>query len=237
MSKPTNYYVKHKRRILWELNLVSKSARPVIGEYFDEPADILLAEAHREFEDLIPQLPYVGGKQPFTEFVVFTGMFLALYRVNKARGKTIEQTGEIIFKSGEAFIKLFPSFLIRLLIPVNFSPRYIDRIRKGAVETQARRYPDGNVLNFVEGDGKTFDYGVDYLECASCKFLAKQGASEIAPYLCPVDILYSEALGWGLTRTMTLAEGAPKCDFRFKRGGKTNVAVPEALRKIVTRCE
>lgn len=233
MPEPTNYYVKHKRRILWELSLVSKSARPVIGEYFDERADILLAEARREFEDLIPQLPYVGGIQPFTEFVVFTGMFLALYRVSKGRGKTIEQTGEMIFKSGEAFLKFFPSFLLRQLIPVNFSRRYIDRIRKGAVESQERRYPDGNVLSFVEGDGRNFDYGVDYLECASCKFFAKQGASEIAPYLCPVDILYSEALGWGLTRTMTLAEGAPKCDFRFKRGGKTNVAVPQSLQALI----
>ena len=234
MSEPTNYYLKHKRRILWELSLVTKSARSVIDAYFDEPADILLAEARREFEDLIPQLPYVGGKQPSTEFVVFTGMLLALYRVSKARGKTIEQTGEIIFKSGDAFLKLFPPFLLRLLIPVSFSRRYIDRIRQGAVESQMRRYPDGNVLSFVEGDGRTFDYGIDYLECASCKFFAKQSASEIAPYLCPVDILYSEALGWGLTRTMTLAEGAPKCDFRFKRGGKTNVAVPVSLREIVT---
>jgi len=64
MSEPTNYYVKHKRRILWELSLVTKSARPVIGEYFDEPVEILLAEARREFEDLIPQLPYVGGNSP-----------------------------------------------------------------------------------------------------------------------------------------------------------------------------
>lgn len=32
-------------------------------------------------------------------------------------------------------------------------------------------------------------------------------------------------LGWGLMRTMTLAEGAPKCNFRFKRGGNTNVAM------------
>ena len=233
MSEPKNYYVKHKRRILWELDLVAKSARPVMDEYFDEPADIVLTEARRDFEGLLPQLPYVGGKQPFTEFIVFSGMFLAMYRVSMARGKTIEQSGEIIFKSGEAFLKLFPTFLLRLLIPVNFSRRYIDRIRKGAVESHARRYPDGNVLNFVEGDGKNFDYGVDYLECASCKFFAKQGASEIAPYLCPVDILYSEALGWGLTRTMTLAEGADKCDFRFKKGGRTNVAVPEALREVV----
>jgi hypothetical protein len=96
-------------------------------------------------------------------------------------------------------------------------------------------YPDDYVYNFIPGDGKTFDYGVDYIECASCKFLAKHGAPELAPYLCPVDILYSKALGWGLTRTMTLAEGADKCDFRFKQGRPTNVAVPAAMRSVIAR--
>ncbi|MCJ7583343.1 MAG: L-2-amino-thiazoline-4-carboxylic acid hydrolase, partial [Anaerolineales bacterium] len=71
------------------------------------------------------------------------------------------------------------------------------------------------------------------LECASCKFLAKQGAPELSPYLCPVDILYSDALGWGLMRTQTLAEGAPKCDFRFKKGGKTKVAMPASLQNVI----
>lgn len=237
MSELTNYYVKHRRRFLLEFNLVTKSARSVIDQHFDEDADALLAETRREFESLIPQLPYIGGQQPFTEFVVFTGMLLAIYRVSKARGKTVEQTGVLIHEIGRAFLKSFPPFILRLFIPVNFSPRYLDRLRKRAIESHARPYLDGYVINFVEGDGKTFDYGVDYLECASCKFLAKQGAPEIAPYLCPVDILYSDALGWGLTRTQTLAEGADKCDFRFKRGGKTNVAVPEALRAVVTQME
>ncbi len=118
---------------------------------------------------------------------------------------------------------------------MNFSRYYLNRLRKRAIESHQREYPDGYVYDFIEGDGKTFDYGVDYIECASCKFLARQGASELAPYLCPVDILYSEALGWGLMRTQTLAEGDSKCDFRFKKGGPTNVAVPDEMQAIVAR--
>lgn len=45
----------------------------------------------------------------------------------------------------------------------------------------------------------------------------------------PADILYSRALGWGLTRTTMLAEGAERCDFRFRQGAETQVAVPEPL--------
>ena len=232
----SNYYIARKKRFLTELDLVAKSARPVIDRYFgDEHARALTAETRREFENLIPQLPYIGGKQPFTEFIVFTGMLLAVYRVSIAQGKTVEQTGELVYEIGRAFLKTSPVFLLRPLTPLKFSRRSWNRLQKRAIESHARKYPDDYVYDFVEGDGTTFDYGVDYIECTSCKFLAKQGAPELAPYLCPVDILFSKALGWGLLRTMTLAEGADKCDFRFMKGGQTSVAVPAALQHVVAR--
>jgi hypothetical protein len=160
-------------------------------------------------------------------------MLLAVYRVSKAHGKTVEQTGDLVYEIGRAFLKSSPAFLARLSGNMNFSRLYLSRLRKRAIESHQRKYPDDYVFNFVEGDGQTFDYGVDYLEWASCKFLAKQGAPELAPYLCPVDILYSKSLGWGLTRTMTLAEGAERCDFRFKKGGKTKVAVPASMQNVI----
>lgn len=233
MPDPANYYTAHKKRFLWEFNLAARAGRSVIDRYYGEDANALIAETRREFEALIPQLPYIGGEQPSTEFVVFTGLLLAIYRVNKTYGKTVEQTGEMVFEIGGAFIDSFPTFLIQLFMPLNFSLRAMDRMQKEAIKSQQRKYPEGNVIDFIKGDGKNFDYGVDYLECASCKFLTKQGAPELTAYLCPVDIHFSRALGWGLTRTMTLAEGADRCDFRFKKGGETNVAVPAALQHLV----
>jgi len=233
MTNQSNYYIGHKKRFLWEFDLVARSARSVVEEHFDKDAGVFIAETRQEFEAMIPQFPFIGGKQPHTEFIAFTGMLLAVYRVNTMHGKTVEQTGEMVFEMGRAFLDSLPTFLLRLFMPLNFSQRAMDRIRKAATESQQRKYAEGNVIVFVEGDGKNFDYGVDYLECASCKFLTKQGVPELAPYLCPVDIHYSRALGWGLTRTMTLAEGADRCDFRFKKGGPTNVAVPAALQHLV----
>jgi len=234
MSNPSNYYIARKARFLREFDLVAKSARSVLNEYFvGENVNRLLAETRREFEALIPQLPYIGGKQPFTEFIVFTGMLLAVYRVSKAHGKTVERTGDLVYEIGRAFLKSSPAFLARFFGGMNFSRFYLRRLRKRAIESHQRKYPDDYVFNFVEGDGQTFDYGVDYIECASCKFLAKQGAPELTPYLCPVDILYSKSLGWGLTRTMTLAEGAERCDFRFKKGGKTKEAVPASMQNVI----
>ncbi|MES0344763.1 MAG: L-2-amino-thiazoline-4-carboxylic acid hydrolase, partial [Anaerolineales bacterium] len=104
-----------------------------------------------------------------------------------------------------------------------------NRLIKRAEGSRLRKYPGNFVLNYVEGDGQDFDYGVDYLECASCKFLEAEGAFELAPYVCAVDKTASEQLGWGLSRTMTLAEGSHKCDFRFKKGGRTRIVLPQSL--------
>ena len=235
MTVSSNYYTRRKFRFMLEFDLVARSGRSVLEKHFNEETNNWISETRREFEILIPQFPYIDGKQPFTEFIVFTAMFLAMYRVNKTHGKTAEQTGEMMFEIGRAFLRSYPVILVYLFGRINFSRRYLELVRKGAIESQERKYPEGSVINFVEGDGESFDYGVDYIECASCKFLAKQGAPELAPYLCPVDILYSDTLGWGLTRIMTLAEGAEKCDFRFKEGGKTNIAVPAAMQAVVSR--
>jgi hypothetical protein len=93
--------------------------------------------------------------------------------------------------------------------------------KKRAAQSQQRRYPADWVRVHVEGDGSAFDWGMDYLECGIVKFLHSQGADELAPYLCLTDYALLGALGIGFKRTMTLAEGCERCDFRFKRGDTT----------------
>jgi len=56
------------------------------------------------------------------------------------------------------------------------------------------------------------------------KFFHCQGADELVPYMCRLDYAMSKAMGMGLVRTTTLAEGGEKCDFRFKRGRETKPA-------------
>ena len=236
MSSHANYYTLRKPLFLLEFNMVARTVLPTLGRSFSgENVDALVADARREFSTLITQFPYIGGKQPFTQFIVFTGMLLALYRVVRAHGRTVEQTGELVYRIGIDILRSYPAILRFLFGRGYFSRSHQRRLRKMAADSYLRKYPADYVYDFIEGDGEIFDYGVDYLECASCKFLARQGAPELAPYLCPVDILYSEALGWGLTRTQTLAEGTSRCDFRFKQGGPTKVAVPVSMRSVIAQ--
>jgi hypothetical protein len=95
------------------------------------------------------------------------------------------------------------------------------------IASRSRREPVGGwVFEFVEGGRESgFEYGVDYTRCAIRELAIANGAAEIAPYICLADVAGSDAFGWGLARTETLAQGGRRCDFRFARGGETRVKV------------
>ena len=76
---------------------------------------------------------------------------------------------------------------------------------------------------FVEGTDEDFDYGLDITECGICKLYAAYGANKLSRYMCLSDYVVSKAFNRGLVRYKTIAEGADKCDFRFKKGRETFV--------------
>jgi hypothetical protein len=218
------YYASRKTKLLKDFDKAVKQVKGVlISRYGKDLTDIAVNEARLEYENLIPQIPYIGGKQPFTRFIIATASFLAIYKVLKAHGKSVDEAGRIIYEATERIIYSYPWFIRCLIGKVFFSKILLSRLRKGAAESQKRLYPPNYVYTFVEGDGKEFDFGVDYTECAPCKFLNLHGAPELAPYICLCDEVNSEAFGWGLVRTTTIAEGSEKCDFRFKKGGRTRI--------------
>lgn len=228
------FYTSQKRKLLTEFDKAVKRFRSVfVGRFGDERGNQLAAEARRELEALIPQLPYIGGQQPFTQFLIVTAWALAFFKVLKRQGVSLEEYGRLNYEACRAFLDVYPRFAGRFVGQRVFSRRNLRDLPRRAAESQQREYPGDYVYAFVPGDGKTFDFGVDYLECGGCKFLTSQGVPELAAYLCPVDILYSEVFGWGLVRTMTLAQGYDRCDFRFKKGGETRVAVPKGMEQVV----
>lgn len=80
------------------------------------------------------------------------------------------------------------------------------------------RYPGDWVYEYVGGNGVEFGHGMGFLECGSQKLHHAHGADEFLPFYCFLDFPMSKAAGSGLARTMTLAEGHVKCDFRYKEG-------------------
>jgi len=217
-------YAPQKARLLKDFDrMAARVRRVLISRYGEEQAKALVSESRREYEALIPQIPFIGERSHMLIFLLPTTRWLAVYRALQKRGVTVEDAGRLIYEMCEAEAKAIPGPVRRLMGYLWFSPLFLRRVRKRAAESQKRQYPGGYVFTFVEGGGRDFDWGIDYLECSSCKLLKAQDAMELAPYVCAVDKVSSELLGWGLTRTMTLAEGFEKCDFRFKKGGQTCV--------------
>jgi len=214
-----------KDRLLRDFESVFRKTRPLLVSRFGEATTVEISdETREEYEALIPKIPYVGGKEPFTRFIISTAQYAALYKVLQNHGLSLEEVGQLIYDITDGLLSTYPGFIIRLLkIGSIFSKRFVRRVRERAEESQRREYPGDYVFSFIEGDGVEFDYGVDYTECGVCKFLEAECALELAPYICKLDLLSSDKFGWGLKRTMTIAEGYPICDFRFKKGGKTNV--------------
>jgi len=213
-----SYYISRKRLLVVEFGLAARVARKVVAAHYgDRFTDAIAVEARQEYESLIPQLPYIGGREnPFTQIMVAAGMFLALYKPLKAHGKAVEEIGALVYEAVERAYDLFPRSLLRLYGRLSFTRHSLWKARVMALESQKRRYAGDWVYSFVEGDGEEFDYGLDFEECGIGKFFQAQGAEEFAPSMCRLDFIASDWLGWGLVRTGTIAEGAEKCDFRYK---------------------
>ena len=162
-------------------------------------------------------------------FLLPASRYLAVYRTFQNHGRTIEEVGRLVYEIGEAEFRAIPSWVRRVIGILWFSRWFRKRLQRRVLQSQEREYSGGYVLAYIEGKGQDFDYGVDYIECASCKFLNEQDAAGLGPYVCAVDKVASEMLGWGLRRTMTIADGGERCDFRFKEGGETYVAIPQSL--------
>ena len=225
----TNRTAKLLRTLFDSIRLLSGR---LVGLYGENTAKAIEKDALKEYQAIIPQIPFVGKRNPLLIFLLPTSRYLALYRALKKHGGTVEQTGELIYFMTQRQLEKMPVLIRRALAWLWFSAWFSRRLQKRSKESLRRKYIADYVFDYIKGQDDVYNYGIDYLECASCKFLAAQKSFELMPYICAVDKVTSKMLGWGLSRTSTLAEGASSCDFRFTKKGITRVAVPASLMEL-----
>ena len=216
-----SYCLSRKPEILALFDEHAQAWNPFIAEcYGRDFADAVTKEARQWHEALIPEIPYIGGDEnPMTRHLIRSTTSLALYKAMKARGKSASETGKILYAAVVEQVSHLPP-----LAP--HRPEDMAREREQARQSQERRYPGDWVWEFVEGDGVEFDYGYDFVECGTQKLYHAHDADEFLPFYCYLDFATYRTAGWGFARTMTLAEGHEKCNFRFKKGGKTEKGWP-----------
>lgn len=220
------YYIRRKAGLLKDFDTEARIWESVVIRQQDiGTADGILREARKEFEALIPQIPYIGGyKNHLTRSLLESVRYLAFYKAMKKHGKTAEETGEILYKG--VLTRVYRPLLVipaeeRLTIE-----QFIEQRRKRAESSQKWDYPEGYKFRFIVGDGRNFDYGYDYTACGALNFYHNQGADEFMPFYCYLDFPVCRVNGIGFTRTMTMSEGYKKCNHRIKRDGQTRLAWP-----------
>jgi len=226
-----SYYISCKPEMLASFDEAAQRWNVILSQrYGDDFAQALLQEARAEFEVLIPTMPYIGGDENhLTGSLIGSVGCLAFYRAMKAHGKPAAETGKVLYDA----VQTHPGDYALQIPPAQRLSRdeLMKRRRERAHRSQERRYAWDWVYEFVEGDGEAFDYGYDFLECATDKFYRAQGAQEFPPFYCFLDFPTCELDGLGLSRTVTLAEGGEKCDHRFKEGARSTQTWPPPFLK------
>jgi hypothetical protein len=230
--QPEEYYLAKREKILKDIDGTLKYIQQTCAEkYGAELANTLVTDARNRFDSMLSGLPYIGGDENGLTVNLYQGAAsLAFYREMQNHQKTVEETGEILYYAISRLVRSDP--LSGMDGRVSASEMAQSKFREAARQSQKKTYPEDWVFEFVEGDGASFDYGVDYLECGICKYFKKQAAEELTPYLCLMDFPVSGAQNTGLVRTSTLAHGARCCDFRYKTGRPCQMEwTPDFLKK------
>ncbi len=182
-----------------------------------EEGDELSKNIEREYQNTSSQLPNIGTEED-NKWVVYmlpTALALAAYRILVPINLNIEQFGLIFFETIQEQMNNISSYAMQV---IGTDQGMKEKTKLLAERSQQHQYKDDWVINYVEGNGQDFTYGIDVKECAILKYLTHQGAPELTKYLCLTDFVTSEAIGRGLVRNKTLAEGCDCCDFRYKQG-------------------
>ena len=194
---------------------VQTCALPICKERTEQ----IISSALKRFESLLPDLPDVGGERNWdTQYIPVAAWYLALYEPMKAYGKTAEDVGRLVYELRKYELDHTPVAVLSKQGKEMFEPASISQMKEWAAWTQKKEYPANWVATFLQGDGKTFDFGYDYSECALVKFFKAHGVPELAPYVCLNDFTQSMAFRTGLERSKTIAQGDGVCNFRYKQG-------------------
>ncbi|RJP33088.1 MAG: hypothetical protein C4536_05065 [Actinobacteria bacterium] len=184
-----------------------------------ESVDRVLSRASADFAALVPDIPFVGSLQyPLARDLIESAVALSFYRALKDLGMTTGDAGQVILDAADIACRAVPQEIQIAQGEQQFTPEWYGVQEVVSRESHKRLYPGDWVFDFVAGEPGSFDWGWDFTECGICKFFEKQGAAELIPYMCEQDFIISEYQGTGLVRTTTLAEGAERCDFRYKKG-------------------
>ena len=194
-----------------------------IKVYYPAEADMIVQSTDQHYEKISLDTYFAKtSKNPIDKRLDFCAYFLALIKTLDGRGETFEQIRKICLDITIEYVKpknkvhAYFKRLLPKLITTGLGQLLIKNFhRRVSVNNNA----DGFLANIITDKVDTFGlgYGIDIIECGICKLFNKHHYSKYASILCEVDVITSAIAGLQLIRSGTIANGAKKCDFRFKK--------------------
>lgn len=197
---------------------------PLIAERVgEELARDVQRDVRQRLEALLPMMPDPGWKAPQMRVFSLSGaLYIAYYLALRDRGQTAAEVWQIC-EQGTRNRFLHMSKMSRRFLSWSIFSAPWKLLGKWLAQRCRQDSVGGWRMQYVPQRGAEFDYGVTYTRCAIHQLAQDAGAREFAPFICQADVVGSEVFDWGLRRTETLAQGGATCDFRFRRGGSTEV--------------
>lgn len=199
-----------------------KSFGKILKEHYPKKFRRLLSEIDMSFDSLSKDIAFASDSQnPLDKRMGLCAYFLAMIKVLEKQGIPFDGIRKICLNVAYEYVRpknFFQKWAKQL--PVKFintraGNRFLKVLNR---KISAKGHPNGFRATIITDRKETFNlgYGIDILECGICKLYAKNKADHYAPILCEVDKVTSKLAGLVLVRSGTLANGADKCDFRFK---------------------
>ncbi|MFK5855340.1 MAG: L-2-amino-thiazoline-4-carboxylic acid hydrolase [Bacteroidota bacterium] len=233
-NKQMSYFILHKEEIMAAFGEINKGVKQYLPSICNQAkADLICKDAQLELDKLIPHLPDIGeSNNELNEGMIMVAISISYYKVFVRQKLSVELLGKMLYDLRAFQFSEMTEEEKNAITDETFSSKRLNEQRLWTKWSLKCIYPYNWAAQFVEGDGKEFDYGTDYVECGVVKVCHKFGADKVIPFICLMDLLESNVLGLGLQRTKTLADGDNICDFRFKRGRPTNRTWDTEIEKI-----
>jgi hypothetical protein len=199
-----------------------KYFKKIISDRFPDEGDSILRETDDRYSHLSVDTRFaLTSSNPIDKRLDFTAYFLAFIHTLDSRGfgyehikaMCLEVTYEYVRpKNGiQRFLKKLPPKLVNTRLAGPLLKKFAEMVNK-------KGHPDGFRAKIITSRAETYGlgYGVDILECGICKLFKKHNSEKYSSILCEVDKYTSGMAGLTLIRNGTIANGAEKCDFRYK---------------------
>jgi hypothetical protein len=195
----------------------------ILKNNYPDTFKVMLSQIDSTYKTISEDIKFAAtSSNPMDKRLDFSAYFLSLIQVLENQGESFEQIRTICLQVAyeyvrpknklQKWLKQLPAKLANTKLATLFLKRMDKKI-------SVKGHANGFLAKVITDKAETYGlgYGIDIVECGICKLFKKHNAQKYASILCEVDKLTSSLAKLVLIQTGTIANGADKCDFRFKK--------------------